>query len=314
VSGPATDAGEVPAEGGCGDTSPEIELTPSREAEVGRFRVRRALPRRARRTIGAWCFADHMGPATVTEDRGLDVGPHPHIGLQTVTWLISGEALHRDSLGSEQVIAPGQLNLMTAGHGIAHSEEATGRYAGELQGIQLWVAQPEETRHGEAAFEHHAELPRVEVGDGTATVLVGALDGQASPARRDTDHLGVDLDLAAGEQDLALEPALEHGIVVLQGRLTVEGHDVEPGMLAYLGVGHDECRIATDGPTRAMLLGGSPFEDQLVMWWNYVGRTRDEISDAHRAWTDHDTDRFGDVPSPLPRIDTGPPPWGRSDG
>lgn len=305
---------EPPAEGGCGETSPEIELTPSAEAEVGRFRVRRALPRRARRTIGAWCFADHMGPATVSEDHGLDVGPHPHIGLQTVTWLISGEALHRDSLGSEQVIAPGQLNLMTAGSGIAHSEEATGRYTGELQGIQLWVAQPEVTRHGAPAFEHHAELPRVDVGAGTATVLVGALEGERSPARRDTDHLGIDLELRAGQTDLPLAPAHEHGIVVLEGRLTVEGHAVEPGVLAYLGVGHDGCRITTEGPTRAMLLGGTPFEDELVMWWNYVGRSRDDIIDAHRAWTERETSRFGEVPSPLPRIDTGPPPWGRTDG
>jgi hypothetical protein len=314
MSGPVTAADEAPTEGGCGETSPQIELTPSAEAEVGRFRVRRALPRRARRTVGAWCFADHMGPAAVTEERGLDVGPHPHIGLQTVTWLISGEALHRDSLGSEQVIAPGQLNLMTAGHGIAHSEESTGRYAGELQGIQLWVAQPEGTRHGAPAFEHHAELPRIDVGAGTATVLVGALEGERSPARSDTDHLGVDLELGAGQTDLSLVPTHEHGIVVLEGRLTVEGHEVESGMLAYLGVGHDGCRMTTEGPTRAMLLGGTPLEDELVMWWNYVGRSRDEIIDAHRAWTDHDTGRFGDVASPLPRIDTGPPPWGRTDG
>lgn len=314
MSGPVTAADEAPAEGAGGESAPEIELTPSREAEVGRFRVRRALPRRARRTIGAWCFADHMGPATVTAGSGLDVGPHPHIGLQTVTWLISGEALHRDSLGSEQVIAPGQLNLMTAGNGIAHSEEATGRYAGELQGIQLWVAQPESTRHGPPAFEHHADLPRLDLGAGTATVLVGELGGGRSPARRDTDHLGVDLALAAGRTDLPVDPAHEHGIVVLEGGMSVEDHDVVPGMLAYLGTGHDELRITTTGPTRAMLLGGAPFEDRLVMWWNYVGRSRDEITEAHRAWSAQDAGRFGAVPSPLPRIDTGPPPWDRTGG
>jgi redox-sensitive bicupin YhaK (pirin superfamily) len=314
MSGPVTAADDDPAEGGHGETSPEVELTPSAEAEVGRFPVRRALPRRVRRTVGAWCFADHMGPATVTEQDGLDVGPHPHIGLQTVTWLISGEALHRDSLGSEQVIAPGQLNLMTAGRGIAHAEEGTGGYAGELQGIQLWVAQPEATRHGDAAFEHHADLPRLDVGAGTATVLVGALEEARSPARRDTDHLGVDLDLRAGTTELPLDPAHEHAFVVLEGQLTLEGRDVGPGVLTYLGVGHDECRITTSGPARAMLLGGSPFEDELVMWWNYVGRSRDEITEAHRAWTAQDTDPFGTVPSPLPRIDTAPPPWDRSGG
>jgi redox-sensitive bicupin YhaK (pirin superfamily) len=314
MSGPVTTADESPAEGDHAPTWPAFEVTPSREAEVGGFRVRRALPRRGRRMVGAWCFADHMGPATVTESNGLDVGPHPHIGLQTVTWLIAGEALHRDSLGSEQVIAPGQLNLMTAGHGISHSEEATGRYAGELQGIQLWVAQPEATRHGAPAFEHHGELPRTDVGAGIATVLVGELHDARSPARRDTDHLGVDLDLLAGTTDLALDPTYEHAFVVLEGHLVVDGHDVEPGVLAYLGVGHDQCGIRTDGPARAMLLGGSPFEDDLVMWWNYVGRTRDEVAQAHRAWSAGDTDRFGAVPSPLPRIETAPPPWDRAGG
>lgn len=314
MSGPVTSAGDAPAEGGCGDTTPDLELIPSHEAEVGRIRVRRALPRRGRRTIGAWCFADHMGPVTVSEDRGLDVGPHPHIGLQTVTWLIAGEALHRDSLGSEQLIAPGQLNLMTAGHGIAHSEEATGRDAGELQGIQLWFAQPEGTRHGPPAFEHLAELPMVDVGAGTATVLVGELAAASSPARRDTDHLGVDLDLRAGVATLALDPAHEHGLVVLEGSVRLQGRDVEPGVPAYLGVGHDELALTSNGPARAMLLGGAPFEDELVMWWNYVGRSRSEVAEAHRAWTAQDSSRFGEVRSTLSRIDTGPPPWRSVDG
>lgn len=314
MSGPVTSPEDTPAEGGCGDTTPDLELIPSREAEVGRFRVRRALPRRSRRTVGAWCFADHMGPATVTAASGLDVGPHPHIGLQTVTWLIAGEALHRDSLGSEQVIAPGQLNLMTAGAGIAHSEEATGRYEGELHGIQLWVAQPEHTRHGPPAFEHHDELPRLDVGAGTATVLVGEVAGSASPARRDTDHLGIDLELRTGTAHLPLDPAHEHAIVVLDGDVTIHGAHVAPGALAYLGTGHDELAVDSDGPARAMLLGGTPLEDDLVMWWNYVGRTRDEVAEAHRAWTARDTDRFGEVRSPLARIDTAPPPWGRTDG
>ncbi len=117
------------------------EVLTSHSAPVGSLTVRRALPQRARRTIGAWCFADHMGPADVTEGSGLDIGPHPHIGLQTVTWLIDGQALHRDSLGTEQVISAGKLNLMTAGHGVSHAEEATGHYRGVLQGIQLWIAQ-----------------------------------------------------------------------------------------------------------------------------------------------------------------------------
>ena len=161
-----------------------VEITPSHEARVGELTVRRALPRRTRRTVGPWCFADHMGPADVTEGTGPDVGPHPHMGLQTVTWLLDGQVLHKDSLGSEQAITPGQLNLMSAGGGIAHAEEATGHYRGTLEGIQLWIAQPDATRHGPSAFEHHAELPQVDLVGGIATVLIGSFAGAASPARQ----------------------------------------------------------------------------------------------------------------------------------
>jgi len=311
VSGPVTTDDEAPAEGGCGDTHRELEVTDPHEAQVGRFRVRRALPRRARRTVGSWCFVDLMGPAEVSADRGLDVPPHPHIGLQTVTWLLAGEGLHRDSLGTEQVLAPGQLNLMTAGRGIAHSEEATGRYAGPLQGVQLWVAQPDATRHGEPAFEHHAELPQVDLGSAVATVLVGELAGECSPARRDTDHLGADLQLRPGETVLPLGPDHEHAVLVVDGEVEVAGTAVRAGQLAYVGVGHDELPLSAWGPARIMLLGGVPFPDRLVMWWNYVARSEDEVTDAHRAWADGDEQRFGPVASPLPRTVPDPPPGDR---
>ena len=165
-------------------TDRAVDVLTSHEAQVGSLTVRRALPQRRRRTVGAWCFADHMGPADVTEGSGLDIGPHPHTGLQTVTWLIDGEALHRDSLGSEQVISAGQLNLMTAGYGVSHAEEATGHYRGTLQGIQLWIAQSDATRDGSPGFEHHAELPRLEIGEASATVLIGDFNGARSPATR----------------------------------------------------------------------------------------------------------------------------------
>lgn len=313
MSGPVTADDEAPAEGGCGETHLDLEVGDAREATVGRFTVRRALPRRARRTVGAWCFADHMGPAAVTEDQGLDVAPHPHIGLQTVTWLVRGEALHRDSLGTEQVIAPGQLNLMTAGAGISHSEEATGRYRGELEGVQLWVAQPEATRHGPPAFEHHDELPEVELGSVTATVLVGALAGATSPARRDTDHLGADLCLRRGTALVPLRREHEHALLVLDGEVGIGNEVVGRGQLAYLGIDHDELPLEVREPARAMLLGGTPFEGQLVMWWNYVARTQDEVSGAHAAWVDG-AERFGTVASALPRIVPDPPPWDRSRG
>ena len=308
MSGPATTkeldlGGDVP--------HPEptvVEITESRETEVGAFRVRRALPRRARRSIGAWCFIDHLGPAPVTEREGLNIAPHPHIGLQTVTWLVEGEVLHRDSLGNEQVIRPGELNLMTAGRGIAHSEEATGGYRGELHGVQLWVAQPTSTRAGAAAFAHHAELPHVELGGGVATVLVGELASAISPARRDSDHVGVDLDLRAATATVPLRTDYEYGLVVFTGTMVVDDRRVHPGRLAYLGTGRDELTVVAAGTARGLLVGGIPFDEPLLMWWNFVARTREEISEAYVAWQAGD-DRFGRVASPLPRITVDPPPW-----
>jgi quercetin 2,3-dioxygenase len=312
MSGPVTAADTVPMADSTDAPAVDcVEITASRESRVGAFNVRRALPRRGRRTVGAWCFIDHMGPAAIDETRGLDVAPHPHIGLQTVTWLLEGEALHRDSLGTEQVIAPGQLNLMTAGHGVSHSEEGTGRYHGELQGVQLWVAQPSATRAGAPAFEHHGELPRVELDNAIATVLVGDLDGTTSPARRDTDHTGTDLDLRIGTTTVPLRPDHEYALVVVTGAVHLDGSVVEPGHLAYLGVGRDELGLVVGAPTRALLVGGVPFVEPVLMWWNFVARTRDEILGAHADWTAA-ADRFGMVASSLPRIEVGPPPWSRS--
>jgi redox-sensitive bicupin YhaK (pirin superfamily)/heme-degrading monooxygenase HmoA len=198
MSGPVdlVDAPVSPASGR--PAPPEVEVGDDREAMVGSRPVRRALPRRGRRTVGAWCFADHMGPADISETGGVDIAPHPHIGLQTVTWLIDGEVLHRDSLGSEQVIRPGQLNLMTAGEGVAHSEESTGAFRGSLHGVQLWVALPDGTRHGDSAFAHHADLPHVELDGAVVTVLVGTLGDATSPARHDTPLMGSDVVLPAG--------------------------------------------------------------------------------------------------------------------
>jgi redox-sensitive bicupin YhaK (pirin superfamily) len=285
-----------------------VEITDSRETVVGEFRVRRALPRRARRTVGPWCFVDHMGPATIAPERGLGVAPHPHIGLQTVTWLIEGEGLHRDSLGSEQVIAPGQCNLMTAGHGVAHSEEGTG-YRGSVEGVQLWVAQPDATRNGAPAFEHHTDLPRVELPRALASVIVGEFAGLRSPARRDTDHVGIEFDLTRGPTSLPLRNDYEHAILPLTGTVNIDrANVVEPGRLAYLGVGRSECELEAGGATRVLLIGGVPLDDELVMWWNFVGRSREEIVRAHADWSQR-TDRFGNVRSSLPPTDVSPPPW-----
>ena len=301
MSGPVTEQDAALAAGcGCPEP-PEVELLPAREASVGGLAVRRALPRRARRTVAAWCFADHFGPAT--PPASMQVGPHPHTGLATVTWLVEGEVLHRDSLGSEQLIRPGQLNLMSAGHGVSHAEEQTaaGPGAGALHGIQLWVAQPEATRHGPPAFEHHAALPSVAVGDAVATVLVGEVGGVRSPARTDTPLVGAEIVLPGGPAVVPLEARFEHALVVLDGAITVGVDRIGPGVLAYLGEGRHDVRVVADGPARVMLLGGEPFPEPIIMSWNFVARAPAEVDRAAREWNAMDP-RFGAVDSPLPRV------------
>lgn len=283
-------------------------LTPARDARIGELSVRRALPTRGRRTVGAWCFLDHLGPATYSEEHRYDVAPHPHIGLQTVTWLLEGAMVHRDSLASEQVIRPGQLNLMTAGDGVVHSEENPGLDHGELHGIQLWLAQPDATRRGPAAFEHHDELPAVELASGRATVLLGELLGVASPARRDTDAVAAELRLARGTSALAVDPAFEHALVVATGEVVCGGEAVSAGTLAYLEPGRDEIELVAHDDAVALVIGGAPFDEEIVMWWNFVGRGFEEIAVAYEAYLKHD-ERFGEVASDLARLEVAPPPW-----
>ncbi len=263
--------------------------------------------------MGPWCFADHIGPVDVNDPTDAGIGPHPHIGLQTVTWLLDGELRHLDSIGSDQVVRPGQLNLMTAGNGVVHAEEWHGG-TGDYHGIQLWVAQPESTRHGDAAFEHHGDLPRVDLPHAVATVLVGTLASATSPARCDTDHFGAELDLRAGTTVVPLRPEYEHAVIVLAGSVDivatarVSGARVEPGSLAYLQPGCEEISLAADAAAVAMLIGGEPFEARVSMWWNFVGRNHDELTDAQRAWNDRDG-RFGAVESTLSRIPAPDVPW-----
>jgi redox-sensitive bicupin YhaK (pirin superfamily) len=311
MSGPvaATDAASDVAEPDHPE-GPVVELLPSRAAAVGGVAVRRALPRRQRRTIGAWCFADHFGPVpSAAPGGGMQVGPHPHIGLQTVTWLVEGEVVHTDGLGSEQLIRPGQLNLMTAGRGVAHAEQTPAGSAGPLHGVQLWFAQPDVTRHGAPAFAHHPDLPVAEYGPCRATVLIGNLAGVRSPARPEVGLVGVELAAAtATDAVLPLDASFEHGVIVLAGELAVGGDQVRPGVLAYLGLGRDELMLGLSAGGRALLLGGTPFGADLLMWWNFVARTRDEVEEA---WTDWENGavRFGRVASDLARIPAPRPSW-----
>lgn len=286
------------------------EILPARTSNVGSMTVRRALPQRTRRTVGAWCFVDHMGPVAIGSTAPAGVGVHPHIGLQTVTWLRAGELLHRDSLGSEQVIRPGQVNLMTAGRGVAHAEEPTAS-RGDLHGVQFWIAQPEHARHGAPAFAHHAALPVVTLGHAEVTVLAGTCAGVRAPAEVATELVGIDLALRRGTTVVPLDERFEHALVVLEGAVRVRGLDdavITPGRLAYLGLGAAEVALEVGEDAAAVLVGGVPFEAPVTMWWNFVGRTRPEIETARADWAAA-APRFGALVSPLGRIDAPELPW-----
>lgn len=285
-----------------------MDVMPPRGADVAGLEVRRSLPQRSRRTVGPWCFVDHFGPTDPDDGYRMTVGPHPHIGLSTVTWILEGEAVHTDSIGSEQTIRPGQLNLMTAGNGIAHAEETPVGRDGRLHGVQFWVAQPDSTRHGPPAFEHHAELPRVEAGALRATVMVGGFLDATSPARADWPAVGVDLVVDTGPAELPLDPAFEHALVPLEGSFRVEGTEVANDSLVHLGPGRSSVPIECVDRGRALLVGGEPFEAPVLMWWNFVARRRDEIDRATADWNDG-SDRFGDVESGLRRITAPDTPW-----
>jgi redox-sensitive bicupin YhaK (pirin superfamily) len=247
--------------------------------------VTRTLPNKRRRMVGAWCFLDAYGPDDLAGSPGMRVGPHPHIGLQTVSWLVAGEILHRDSLGSLQDIRPGQLNLMTAGRGISHSEETPAQNSGVLQGVQLWVALPGSHRDVPPAFTHHDDLPVITDVGLTATVLMGELAGASSPAACYTPLLGAELSLSDGaDVRVPLRADFEYAVLALDGAATVDGVTAKPGPLLYLGEGRTSLRLQTGSAARLMLLGGEPFAERLVMWWNFVGRDHDEIVQARAEW------------------------------
>ncbi|MFI0407947.1 pirin family protein [Actinomadura sp. 3N508] len=308
--------------GGRDDTPgrPVHELLPPRRVPLGESTVvRRLLPSLGRRMVGAWCFVDHYGPDDITDEPGMQVPPHPHIGLQTVSWLHDGEVLHRDSLGSLQTVRPRELGLMTAGRAIAHSEESPRDHPAILHGAQLWVALPDAHRHTDPAFEHHADLPVVQSSGFEATVILGELDGAASPGTAFTPIMGADITVADGaEARLPVEPDFEYAALTMAGATEIDGLRVEPGSMLYLGCGRRELTLrAADGGSKLVLLGGEPFAEKLVMWWNFVGRTGDEIARAREDWTTGD--RFGEVhgydgpPIPAPALPTLPlKPRGRT--
>lgn len=275
-----------------------LEVITSREVPLGGPRampVRRTLPQRQRSLIGAWCFADHYGPDDVALTGGMDVAPHPHTGLQTVSWLFTGEIEHRDSKGVHALVRPGEVNLMTGGHGICHSEVSTPGTT-ILHGVQLWVALPDAARDAPRNFEHYVP-PVVSLQGASARVFLGSLAGSSSPVHTFTPLLGAELTLEPrAEVCLDVNPSFEHGILVDLGAVGVEGLELARADLGYAGIGAPTLTLSnlTDEPARIVLLGGEPFGEETVMWWNFVGRSHDEIVAFRDAWQ-AESDRFGSV-------------------
>ncbi|UXI66262.1 pirin family protein [Tahibacter amnicola] len=258
----------------------------TRDAVVGdNLPIRRAIPQPRRRMIGAWCFLDHAGPVTLTSGPGMRVGPHPHIGLQTFTWPLEGELLHRDSLGTEQLIVPGQVNLMTAGQGIAHSEESPASRSGRLHLAQLWIALPDAQRNMPPQFAHYPQLPVLGRDAFRITVLAGEAFDARSPVGVFSPLLGLDI-AASGPAHtvLPLDLSFEHGLLVLDGAVLVDDEPLLPGTLLYLPPGAAYVAITSNAPARLLLLGGLPFEEPVLLWWNFVARSRDEIAQATDDW------------------------------
>ncbi|MEV4876512.1 pirin family protein [Streptomyces cyaneofuscatus] len=286
-------------------------LTPRRVPLGESTEVRRLLPNLGRRMVGAWAFVDHYGPDDIADEPGMQVPPHPHMGLQTVSWLHDGEVLHRDSLGSLQTVRPRELGLMTSGRAISHSEESPKPHARLLHGAQLWVALPDAHRNVEPHFQHHTDLPAVTAPGLTATVILGELDGAASPGTAYTPIVGADLTLTEGaDARLPLDPDFEYAVLSMSGEAEVDGVPVLPGSMLYLGCGRTELPLRALSDAGLMLLGGEPFEEEIVMFWNFIARSGEEIVQARKDW--EEGSRFGEVQGydgarlPAPELPTTP--------
>jgi redox-sensitive bicupin YhaK (pirin superfamily) len=283
------------------------ERIATRTAEIGGgLIIRRALPNLRRRTVGAWCFLDHAGPVAFADGAGLHVGPHPHIGLQTFTWMIEGAVMHRDSLGNEQLVTPGQVNIMTAGQGISHSEDsaaaelAPAAERGRLHAVQLWIALPDSQRHRAPAFRNHPQLPLLTLDGFDVRVLAGSAVGRTSPVEVFSPLMAVDLHAkGAATLSMPLAPEFEHAALVTSGSALIAGEPLATGTLLYLAPGRVRLDLSCDAPARVILIGGVPFEEDVLLWWNFVARRQEELEQASRDW--QNGTRFGEVhgsPSP----------------
>lgn len=272
-----------------------IQRIGGRPSDIGDgMMVLRALPSRQRRMVGAWCFVDHLGPVQFGPGKGMHVGAHPHIGLQTFTWLIEGEVLHRDSLGNEQIIRPGEVNLMTAGHGVVHTEDSL--HDGQrLHAAQLWIALPDTATNCAPGFAHYADLPRWAEAGCSFTLLAGSFAGRTMAGHFHSPLLGLDAcSSSAAKISLPLKPEFEYGILLLEGEILIAGERFATDEFAYLGTGAEHIELEMAASTRIIVLGGEPFGEPVLMWWNFVGFSKDQIAEAQRAW-EADEPRFGRV-------------------
>jgi redox-sensitive bicupin YhaK (pirin superfamily) len=285
-----------------------FEGFPARETSLGTLRILRALPIRQKRLVGAWCFLDRFGPLSFSDAKPMDVAPHPHIGLQTVSWLLQGEVIHNDSLGIEALVRPGGVNVMTSGGGIAHTEETPRKNSGLLHGVQLWIALPDADRNGQAFFQHIDEVPIIEQASSTVRVFAGSLLGRSSPAKHFSPVLGADIALhATARLELPLDPSFEHAALLMTGDAGIDGESIDAMNFWHLGTNRSSVEFKSRGGGRVLLLGGPPFPEKILMWWNFVARTPEEIALARSDWQSHQ--RFGEVRYRGPRIDA--PPLGR---
>ena len=277
-----------------GASQRQLESYPIREVTLGALAVARALPIRDRRLVGPWCFLDRFGPLTFSDSKPMDVAPHPHIGLQTVTWLHEGEVVHDDSLGSSSILTPGGVNVMTSGDGIAHAEQTPREHSGRLNGVQLWTALPDQHRHTAPGFVNVAEVPAIERPEGVVQVFAGTMEGLRSPAPYYSPLLGADVRVHPRHRlDLPLDPTYEHAALVMSGDCVLDGETLAERMLYYLGTARSEASFSSEAGARVLLIGGPPFPETVLMWWNFVARTPEEIAQARADWEERR--RFGDV-------------------
>lgn len=244
--------------------------------------------------VGPWCFLDRYGPFSFTSEKAMDVAPHPHMGLQTVSWLFDGEVVHHDSLGCEGLVRAGQLNLMTAGRGIAHSEETPKGNSGRLSGLQLWMALPDGNQYMDPLFDHYSSLPEVELPAGKVTIILGEMLGQRSPARTFSPVVGAEIRVLRGStMTIPLSSNFEHAFFVLDGHVDFQNEPLRHQVLHYVGDGRDQAELRAAEDSTLLLIGGEAFERPVLMWWNFVARTREELAQAREDWEQHR--RFGEV-------------------